>query len=81
MKYTYWQDHFDGYKEVGSVEEYMDGTDFDSFVRHYFATEAAVGDRVATDAGEVWERNAFGTWDSIASGPAGHGLIGAMEGP
>jgi len=36
------------------------------------------GDRV-TIGDEVWELNAFGSFDSVASGPAGDGFIGAMD--
>lgn len=84
MKYTYWQQQMNGdYAEVGHFTHDSPGsTDFDGLIRHHFVTDPVAGDRVTVErgmGGEVWERNEFGTWDSIASGPAGGGIIGAME--
>lgn len=36
------------------------------------------GDRVSIGS-TVWESGEFGMWENIASGPAGDGLVGAME--
>lgn len=77
----YWREQGGGgYRKIDlGIEDHADPSYLaGKMAKHGWFDEPYIGDRVSLGT-EVWEINDFGTWDSIASGPAGDGLIGAME--